>query len=205
MFLFTVAAIWAVAAVTPGPNFLVAVRCALSGSKAAAYGAVAGTITGTLIWGIAGWLGVSALFAAAPMAYLVLKIIGGLYLIWLGISLLWQLRSSTTAKTGRIRAAVLDAAGAWRLGLATSLANPKSALFVASLFAAAMPPDYHWSMGLAAVAIMVAISTIWYAGVAFALSREAVADRYRRLQKRIDALVGTIFVAFGAHLVWSAR
>ena len=205
MFLLTVAAIWAVAAVTPGPNFLVVVRCALSGSKAMAHGAVAGTLTGTLIWGLAGWLGISALFAAAPMAYAALKIAGGLYLVWLGAGMLWRLRHRETGDTPKIRPVELDMAGAWRLGLATSLANPKSALFVASLFAAAMPQDYHWTLGATAVGIMVAISTTWYAALAFALSRQAVAEGYRRLQRRIDALVGAIFVAFGLNLVWSAR
>jgi protein-S-isoprenylcysteine O-methyltransferase Ste14 len=61
-FLLTVAAIWAIAAITPGPNFFFIVRCALTGSRRAAMSAVAGVVTGTLCWGLAGWLGVSALF-----------------------------------------------------------------------------------------------------------------------------------------------
>ena len=85
MYLVTVAGIWAIAVATPGPNFIVVARSALSGSRIAAFAAVAGVTTGTLIWGLAGWLGISALFAAAPTAYIVLKLAGGTYLLFLGL------------------------------------------------------------------------------------------------------------------------
>jgi threonine/homoserine/homoserine lactone efflux protein len=50
--------------------------------------AVAGVVTGTLCWGLAGWLGVSALFIAAPMAYVALR----------GYSLVRTLRDDEFAK-----------------------------------------------------------------------------------------------------------
>ena len=138
MFLLTVAAIWTIAALTPGPNFFLIVRCTLTGSRKIAISAAAGTLTGTLCWGLAGWLGVGSLFMAAPIAYMGLKIAGGIYLLWLGLRLLWQLRQPAGDMTIPASKVRLTPLGAWRLGLATNLANPKSALFVASLFAATM-------------------------------------------------------------------
>ncbi len=52
MFLLTVALIWLVEAVTPGPNFLVVVRSALT-ARPVAYAAVGGTPFGTFLWGLA--------------------------------------------------------------------------------------------------------------------------------------------------------
>lgn len=205
MFLVTVATIWAVAAITPGPNFLVVVRCALTGSRAVAFGAVAGTLTGTAAWGLAGWLGISALFAAAPIAYLALKVAGGLYLVWLGLRLLQAARRKPDLVLPRPSRAPLSPLAAWRLGLITNLANPKSALFVASLFAATLPAEHHWSHGAAAVALMIAISSLWYAGLALALTHRRVAEQFRRAGQAIDAVTGAVFVGFGLSLVWSAR
>ncbi|QND53195.1 LysE family transporter [Phyllobacterium sp. 628] len=205
MFLLTVAAIWTIAALTPGPNFFMVVRCTLTGSRKIAVSAVAGTLTGTLCWGLAGWLGVGSLFMAAPIAYMALKIAGGVYLLWLGLRLLWQVRRprdemAVPASKGR-----LTPMGAWRLGLATNLANPKSALFVASLFAATMAPGTLWTHGAAAVVVMVLISTIWYGGLVFALSHPSVAGAYKRARRTIDAFAGAIFVGFGLKLALSDR
>ena len=96
-------------------------------------------------------------------------------------------------------------AWAFRLGLATNLANPKTAAFVASLFAAAMPPDPAWWQGLAAVALMLTISSIWYTIVVFSLTHRAVANAYRAARRGVDAATGALFVAFGAAMATSVR
>ncbi|WP_275540461.1 LysE family translocator [Rhizobium tubonense] len=83
MYLLTVASIWTIAALTPGPNFLLVVRVGLTGPQIVAVAAVAGIITGTFFWGLAGWLGIGSLFTAAPFAYAVAKMAGGVYLLWL--------------------------------------------------------------------------------------------------------------------------
>ena len=204
MFVLTVAAIWIIAVLTPGPNFFLLVNFGLSGPRRAAAFAAAGTITGTVCWGLAGSLGIGALFTAAPVAYITLKIAGGLYLTWLGLKLLWQTR--TFAQTIPVaRKSEMSSFSAWRLGLLTNLANPKSALFVASLFAATMTPGTPWMHGVAAAAVMATISTIWYSGLVIALGHPAVARTYQRARCMIDRFAGMIFVGFGLKLALSDR
>ena len=209
--LTTAALIWAVAAVTPGPNMLVVSHLAVSSGRAAALGAVAGTITGTLLWGSAGWLGISALFAMAPAAYIELKIAGGGYLVWLGLGLLWRTWARLPGAAPDQMAPPTDAqrpptaARCYWAGLSTALANPKSAVFVASVFAAALPADYRWTDGAATVAVMVTISTTWYVALALTLSTRRVADGYRALKRIIDTATGVIFAGFGGGLILSSR
>jgi threonine/homoserine/homoserine lactone efflux protein len=205
MFLLSVAAIWAVAAITPGPNFFIVVRTALEGSRSAAVAVIAGIILGTFCWGLAGWLGISALFAAAPFAYLFLKVAGGFYLCWLGAKLIWNTRrraSGLVPQTGR---AGIGPKQAFYSGLATNLANPKSAIFVASLFAATLPAEHSWMQGAAAVATMVLVSSLWYSFVLTVLRNPAVAGAYARGRKTLDAAVGVIFMGFGLKLLTSVR
>jgi len=205
VFLMTVAAIWTVAAVTPGANFFVVVRCALTGSRRVIVAAVLGTIAGTLCWGLAGWLGIGILFAAAPTAYLAFKIMGGLYLLWLGLKLLWSVRAPRREDSLDTDHDGLSPARAWRLSLFTNLPNPKSPVFVTSLFAATLPPDAPWTAGAAAVLLMVAISALWYSLVSLALNQGPVLRGYRKARRVIDAVAGTIFAGFGARLLFSER
>ena len=205
MYLLTIAGIWAIAVATPGPNFFAVARSALSGNRIAAFAAVAGVTTGTLIWGLAGWLGISALFAAAPAAYIVLKLAGGAYLLFLGLRLLWSALGSTPSHLGQPVTRHATNIGAYRLGLISNLANPKSAVFVTSLFATALPVDAAWTQGLASVAIMVAVSASWYSLVALVLARPRISSAYLRGRRVIDGMTGAFFAGFGIRLLLSQK
>ena len=205
MFYLSIVTIWTIAAITPGPNFFVVVRTALEGSWHAALAVIAGVILGTFFWGMAGWLGISALFTAAPFAYSILKLAGGLYLLWLGARLLWQSYTNTDRSAGQAPKPAISPKTAFYSGLATNLANPKSAFFVASLFAAALPADHSWQQGAAAVAIMVIISSTWYSLVLMVMGRPPVVAAYTRAKRGIDAVAGMIFMGFGIKLLASAR
>ncbi|WP_105404221.1 MULTISPECIES: LysE family translocator [Neorhizobium] len=205
MFLLSVATIWAVACITPGPNTLLVMRYALTAPRRVPILAAMGTITGTLCWGFAGWLGINALFQAAPFAYVALKIVGGLYLVWLGLKIFLDARKSR--QSADIVAARIEVPlkTAYRMGLATNLANPKSALFVASLFAATMPAGTPFLYGLAAIAVMVAVSTVYYTFLVALITHRTVAAAYLKAKKRIDLGVGMVFVGFGTKLLMSQR
>lgn len=205
MFLLTVAAIWTIAAITPGPNFLSVARCSVGGDLWAAFACVAGTVCGTLVWGLAGWLGISALFAAAPSLFVGLKALGASYILWLGWKLLrgaWQ--NGPVAGREEV-AARLTAGKAFRIGLLTNLANPKTAIFVASIFASALPADHHWATGPAAVALMAIISGVWYLSLALCLSRPAMRTVYLAARRKIDAAAGALFTALGLRMLLNLR
>ncbi|MCQ1834569.1 LysE family translocator [Neorhizobium galegae] len=205
MFLLSVATIWAVACITPGPNTLLVMRYALTAPRRVPILAAMGTITGTLCWGFAGWLGINALFQAAPFAYVALKIVGGLYLVWLGLRIFLDARKSR--QSADIVAARIEVPlkTAYRMGLATNLANPKSALFVASLFAATMPAGTPFLYGLAAIAVMGAVSTVYYTFLVALITHRSVAAAYLKAKKKIDLGVGMVFVGFGTKLLMSQR
>ncbi len=193
--LAAVAAIWGVAVVTPGPNFLVAARVAAVRSRAEGLGVVAGIGLGTTVWGLAGFFGVHAMFAFAPWLYEALTLAGAGYLVVVGARIIRG--SFAPAATQQQR----TAGPAFRLGLLTSLSHPKSALFVASLFAGLMPMGAPLGDGLAAVAEMVAISLAWYAAVVLLLTTRRAAAAFARAARWIDRAAGAVFVAFGVALI----
>ncbi|WP_292413192.1 LysE family translocator [Mesorhizobium sp.] len=164
--LLAVASVWLVAAVSPGPNFLMTARIAVARSRGAGLAAVCGIGIATAIWGVCGLAGIKALFLAAPWAYAALKLAGAGYLIYSGLRLI-VLAERRSEAAGAL---AVDPRGfsTWRafwIGLATNLANPRSALSVASVFAVALPAQPSLTLGVASVVLMVAISVGWYACV----------------------------------------
>lgn len=204
-FLVTVAVLWGIAAATPGPNFIAVTRCALTGGRQIGSACVCGVVSGTIIWGLAGWLGISALFAAAPAAYVAMKLIGGAYICWVGARMLIGALRRTRPLQDAHSTRPMTAMQAYWLGAITNLANPKTAIFVTSLFAAALPQDYHWSQGLASVGVMTGVSATWYMLVAFVFSGRRAGSIYRRTRRVIDGVVGTVFLGFGLKLLTSPR
>lgn len=205
MFLLSVAMIWGVACITPGPNTLLVIRYCLTAPRKVAIFAAIGTITGTLCWGVAGWLGINVLFQAAPFAYVALKIAGGLYLIWLGIRVFIDLRKARRMPDVVSARIDIPVKTAYRMGLATNLANPKSALFVASLFAVTMPTGTPFIYGIAAIGVMVTVSMLYYSCLISLITHPRVAAGYLKAKHKIDLGVATVFVGFGTKLLLSQR
>jgi threonine/homoserine/homoserine lactone efflux protein len=134
--LLSVSTLWALAVVSPGPNFLMTARLAVARSRRAGLQAVAGIAVGTVCWAAAGCFGVRALFIAAPWMYLSVKLAGAIYLIFTGAQLTWSSwnrKRDLTLEPPGIRPKVPP----FHLGLLTTLANPRSAVSVASIFATA--------------------------------------------------------------------
>src|SRR6185295_1858175 len=70
---------------TPGPNMLFLVSRTLAQGRAAGFVSLAGTSSGFALHALAAALGLSALLAAVPLAYDVVRWVGAIYLAWLAI------------------------------------------------------------------------------------------------------------------------
>ena len=127
---FFVAAV--VIVLIPGPSLLFTIGRALSAGRTEALLTVLGNVLGisTQIAGLA--LGLSPLLAASPTAYLVLKVVGGGYLIWLGIRTIVTRRKATEALTGALPS-TRPSLHAVRDGYLVGLTNPKTIVFFAAL------------------------------------------------------------------------
>jgi threonine/homoserine/homoserine lactone efflux protein len=194
----TISALWLVAMVAPGPDFLLITRLSITRGRAAAIRAALGVATGVAAWGTAGFFGIHTLFVASPWLYLALKLGGGAYLLVLGLRLLagsWKPAAPEEGST------LNRDVRAFRLGLLTNLANPKAPLFVSSLFAATMPQHPAPALGIMAISLMFLIAVGWFALVARFLTIRRFADGFARLRHWIDRLAGVAFVGFGAKLV----
>ena len=150
-----------------------------------------------ICWAAAGCFGVRTLFIAAPWMYALIKAVGAVYLVFVGGQLLWnswrnkgQFRSRLTEGLPRL--------SPFHLGLLTTLANPRSAVSVASIFATAMPSQPSIPLSFSVMMLMVAMSACWYTFVACLFAVPYLANGYQRFRRWIDRAAGACLVFFGA-------
>jgi threonine/homoserine/homoserine lactone efflux protein len=125
-------------AATPGPNMLFLVTRTLAQGRGAGFVSLAGTSTGFAIHAVAAALGLSALLAAVPVAYEIVRFAGAIYLAWLAV-VTWRASGGATAASAPARRA--EAGQMYRQGLVTSVLNPKLAVFQLALFPQFIDPS----------------------------------------------------------------
>ncbi|MEO0994589.1 MAG: LysE family transporter [Pseudomonadota bacterium] len=187
------AAVWLVAAATPGPNFFAVMHVAAQNGRRSALAVALGTVVGTAIWASAGFFGLAALFALVPDAAAAIKLAGAAYLVWVGFGL-WQAASAEETPVES------SATGAFLFGFATNLANPKTAAFAASIFAVALPSDAGAGASLGAIGLVCAISSLWYGAMALIGSGAYVVTLYRTWRRAVLRTTGVLFAGFGISL-----
>ncbi|HYN96298.1 MAG TPA: LysE family transporter [Pilimelia sp.] len=201
--LVPVLGVWAVAVVSPGPDFLVVLRYAAGRSRRSGLRVAAGVVTGIAAWATAGLLGVTVLVTRFDGVYTALRVAGALFLIGFGLATLRSARRPDPARAvdpapvGRAAGGV----GEWRTGLLTNLANPKALVFFGALFASVLPRDAGLADKALILAAMVAMALGWFGAVAALASTPVVTAGYRRARRALDAVTGGLFVGFGALLI----
>ncbi len=189
---------------TPGPNMLLLVSRTLAQGRAAGFVSLAGTSTGFALHAIAAALGLSALLAAVPLAFEVVKWIGAVYLAWLAI-VTW--RSSAAPETAA-RAPRIARSAMYRQGLLTAVLNPKVAVFQLALFPQFVDPSrgsvLAQSLVLALTQLLIVVAGDSVCVFAATGARRWFARRpgWDRWSKR--ALAG-VFAALAARLAIQSR
>lgn len=189
--------------ITPGPDMLYVAARGASEGRAAGIASALGIGAGTLVHIAAVALGLSALLAAVPVAYTVVRVAGGAYLVYLGVR---ALRSRATLGVATLEPARLGAV--FRQGVVTNVLNPKVALF----FLAFLPQFVDPARGSAARQI-VALGLMFdtsgtLVNLAVALGASGAAARLRRAGGAgtvLNRLTGGVFIALGLRLAIGAR
>jgi threonine/homoserine/homoserine lactone efflux protein len=207
LMLFTLAAVLLV--LTPGPNLLYLLSRTLAQGRSAGLVSLAGTTSGFFVHIVAASLGLSAVFLAVPVAYDVLRWAGAGYLLWLA----WDaVRSGGEGDAGGIFAprALAPAAPAklFRMGVITSILNPKVALFYLALFPQFIEPARGSVLGQSLVLGLVQIVIVAVGDMLFILAAARVARWFadRPLWAAAQRwLLASVFAGIAAKLAFDDR
>lgn len=186
----------------PGPDTAYILgRSTLQGRRAGVVAAL-GISAGILVHVSAAALGISAVVAGSANAFLVLKLIGAAYLVYLGLAAIVGSFQGMAEALPRARAPAALGTVAWQ-GFLTDVLNPKVALFFLAFLPQFVPPDRAgepWPLVLLGM-LFVAVATVWNVFVAVAAA--GVGERVRgnrRIRSWIDRCLGGAFLYLGARL-----
>ncbi len=193
--LVTVCGLAAVGIMSPGPDFVVVSYTAMTGARRQAGLVASGVVGGNVMWAATAVLGLGVLLAVAPTLFVLLKIAGALYLVWLGVMFIRGARlppvTAEDSADGGGRVA------SWARGFVTTLANPKAAIFYASVLAAALPSSPGWVLILGTVVMVALVATAWFTLVVLVLSTAKASASFRRHKALVEGSFGSILVGFG--------
>jgi threonine efflux protein len=163
-----------------------------------------GIAVGAVVWSSTALFGLSVVFTQFAWLRRALKVLGGIYLLYLGIKL-WRAADRPPGAPSPQGSMVRSDGQAFGLGLLTNLTNPKAVIFYGSIFAALLTPDLPTWVKLCACGIIVLNATLWHVGLACLFSTPNARHVYRRMQRWIDRVAGSVLALFGMRLVLLER
>lgn len=185
---------------TPGPNMAYLVSRSICQGRTAGLVSLAGVGTGFLVFLTATILGLTAMLAALPLAFDVIRWAGAAYLAWLA----WNALRPGGHSPFQVRDLPPD--GAWRLysmGLLTNLLNPKAAMLYLSLLPQFIDPARGsvLAQGLTLGAVQITISLSVNACLILLAGEIAGFLAGRPLWARVQRLVmGSVLAGLAAHM-----
>lgn len=185
----------------PGPSLLFTIGRALTVGRGEALLSVVGNGLGLVVQALAVALGLGAIIAASATAFTVVKIIGGVYVIWLGIQ---AIRHRADARAALVSQVAAQRGHALRIGVVVGLTNPKTVLFFIAFLpqftnAAAGHIALQTSLlGLAFGTLAICSDSIW--ALVAGRARDWLARKPQRLD-HLGAAGGTMMVGLGASII----
>ena len=121
---FTIACI--LLAITPGPDMTLFLSRTMAGGRKLGFAAMLGATTGLVFHALLAGFGLSALIAASPNAFLVIKIVGALYLLFLAVQAIRHGSALSIKREGAVEPSVR---ATYLTGIGINLTNPKIIIF----------------------------------------------------------------------------
>jgi threonine/homoserine/homoserine lactone efflux protein len=196
-------------AVTPGPGIFYVAARTLSGGRSEGIASSFGTGLGGAFHVLAGSLGVSAIVLASAEMFTALKLIGAVYLVWLGLRTVRAARhEAACVLAGGALAPPVGTQRAFREGVVVEGLNPKTAAFFLAFIPQFIDPGAgHVALQFAMLGfVSVALNTLADVAVAFAASRIRTGATARPgLIRRLREASGGAMIALGVGLALARR
>ena len=188
----------AVVIVTPGQDTALTIRNTLLGGRRSGILTAAGVSTGQAVWALATSVGLAAVLQASEPAFVVVKVAGAAYLVYLGLQTLVPALRQGARKPRAPHGSSL------RQGIVSNLGNPKMAVFFPSLLPQfAGKPSFGALLALGLV--FCSMTLVWLTAYAFAVAKAGDFLRRSRVRRALDAMTGAVLVGLGLRLAAEQR
>lgn len=189
------------AVVSPGPAVLAIIGTSVSRGRSAGMALALGVLTGSYVWALLAAAGLSALIRSYGQALIILKIAGGLYLLWLAFNAL-----KAAWRKEPLQGAALDAAAPslkrlYFKGLGIHITNPKAIFSWLMLVSLGMPEGAPMSIMVLLISVCMLLGLAVFTGFAVIFSMAPVERVYRRSRRIIETGMAGFFAFAGVKLL----
>jgi RhtB (resistance to homoserine/threonine) family protein len=198
--LLAVAVVTILAVVSPGADFAMVTRNSLLYGRPAGLLASLGIAAGVQLHVLYTMLGVGLVLQSSPVLFSAIKLAGALYLIYVGYQTFF---SRISVAKGSLPASDLSAWNAFRTGFLTNALNPKTTLFVVSVYTQVVNPGTSLAVQIGYGLFMSLAHWVWFSMVSLFFSEDSLRHRMLQRQVVLNRSIGLVLVGLGLALVFA--
>lgn len=200
----TVTFIHLLGVISPGPDFIMAVRNSLTYSRK------------TGIWTAVGFglgIGVHIFYSVAGLAFVIaqsillfnsIKIFGSGYLIYIGLKSFFS-KSSHVELKEHTKKTDISILSALKIGFLTNALNPKATIFFLSLFTLVISPETPPHIMAILSVIMIIDTILWFSLVAIFFTQKKIRSAFERYQNVFNKTFGGLLIALGVKVALTKK
>ncbi|MEH0833913.1 LysE family translocator [Pectobacterium cacticida] len=200
----TLAAIHFLAVVAPGPDFAVTIRQSVNFGRRAGISTAVGIGAGISVHVVYTLLGVGALMHATPWLLRSAELVGGAYLLYLGVMFIRHAGSQTAgvsvddSHSGEVR----SLRHSFVLGFLTNATNPKATLFFLAVFTTVVSASTPLSIQVLYGGWMCFVNAAWFVLVSLVFTSPRVRVCFLRIGHWFERTMGLLLIMFSMRLLW---
>jgi threonine/homoserine/homoserine lactone efflux protein len=182
---------------TPGPGVFASVAKAVSDGFRSSLIFIGGLVIGDILFFSLALLGMTAISKLMGQLFLIIKIFGGLYLIYLGINTIRnrQARALSRKNNQRRYTSIIS-------GLFVTLGNPKPILFYASIVPTIINiKEIHINEVLAIIVIITVVSYVVIGLYCYLATLSKSLMKNSRIQEKFNTMAGAVLISTGTYVI----
>jgi len=189
--------------VSPGPNGLLIAKTVPISGKKAGFANVFGFLSAFYLHGALSILGISVILTQSAEAFFIVKVLGAIYLIWIGLKSLRGAFSKEEIIVEKVNNnSRKNLRKAYFEGFLTNALNPKVSMFYLAAFPQFIPAGENAILyGFLLVSIHSIMNMAWFSSMVVLFSKLTHAAKNKVFQKILKAFTGIVFIGFGAKLI----
>ena len=197
----TIAIIHLFAVMSPGPDFVIILKQSMSNGRKASLLTSAGIGTGIIMHIMLCMFGLGMVISESKLLFDAIKILGGIYLFYIGIRSLTEKVEFQNYKTNKTSYTSLFKS--FKLGFLTNVLNPKATLFFLSLYATIITDQTTMSMQAAYGLWMALITGLWFCLLSIILTSKPIVKKIQKFVGAIQKGTGILLIIFAIKLLFT--
>lgn len=188
------------AVISPGADFAMITRNSyLYGRKSGVMSAL-GISLGVQVHVMYTVFGIGLLISQSPSLFMAVKFIGAAYLIYIGLT---TMKSVVSGVESRKQIKSVNSYQSFKIGFFTNALNPKTMLFVLSVFTQFLSKDTDWLVLCSFGIFMSLAHLVWFCIVAIFFSTPRLRKNMLKKQKVFNNFIGSILMLIGVTILFS--